>query len=147
MLPSVIPFVSVLWKITKKSIHGRMPSKAPALCVVMTVLYSPSVRATASGTVYFAEEIRKINGRKNAFHVQMKKNTKSTESTGILSGTTMLNNNRTLLHPSIVAASINSWVNVPKTEVNKYVPKALLSTAKIRMTDKRVLYIPTSLKK
>jgi hypothetical protein len=62
---------------------------------------------------------------KNSFQDQIKKNTKSMESDGMLSGTIILNSNCSLLHPSISAASINSLLNALKIEDKKYVPNEL----------------------
>ena len=140
MLPAVIPLVSVLWKRIKKIIHGRRPSKADALDVVTSILCCPCRMAMASGTVQRELETSRIIGRKNSFQVQIKKNTNSTESVGILIGVIMRNSNCTLLQPSIIAASIISRGNWLNTEDNKYVPKALWITVNTRITANRVLY-------
>jgi len=47
MLPRVIPLVRVLWKRTKKIIHGMTPSKAAALCNVSVAPCCPCAMAIA----------------------------------------------------------------------------------------------------
>ena len=94
--------------------------------------------AIASGTVWFAFDGRRIKGRKNSFHVQMKKKTNNVESIGRLSGATMYSSKPSLLHPSNVAASISSRGNALNTDDNTYVPKALWITVKTKITDRAV---------
>jgi hypothetical protein len=47
MLPRVIPLVRVLWKRTKKIIHGMTPIKAAALCELTVDPYCPCAMAIA----------------------------------------------------------------------------------------------------
>jgi hypothetical protein len=117
--------VSVRWKIRKKIMQGRIPSSPDALCAVIFTPYCPWLTARASGTVWFAFDGKRIKGRKNSFHVQMKKNTNNTESVGILSGATIYLSRPSLLHPSVRAASIISRGNVVNDDDNKYVPNEL----------------------
>ena len=76
--PTVMPRVSVRWKIRKKATAGRMPSSAEALDMVASIIFSPCSTPSATGTVWLSLEIRKISGRKNSFQVQMKKKMSST---------------------------------------------------------------------
>jgi hypothetical protein len=86
MLPTATPLVKVRWKIIKKIKQGKMPSRAAAACVVITALCSPCAVNIARGTVCFEFDIRKISGIKKSLYVQIKKNTKSTDSEGIERG-------------------------------------------------------------
>ena len=118
-LPAVIPLVRVLWKRMKKTIHGSKPNRADALEVVTSILCWPCKMAIANGTVQRVLETSKTIGRKNSFHVQMKKKTNNTVSEGMLLGETILNNSCHLLQPSIKAASIISLGKALNIEDNR----------------------------
>ena len=97
--------VSVRWKIRKKIKQGRIPSSPDALWAVILTPYCPWLIARANGTVMFVFDGRRIKGRKNSFHVHMKKNTNRTERVGRLNGVTISHNRFILFAPSIMAAS------------------------------------------
>ncbi len=91
----VIPFNSVRWKITKKMIDGKDPSRAAAAWVVGSVVYCPEVAPRESVTVWFEFDGSRMRGSRNSFHVQMKKKTHAsagfdTPLCGYSTGTTRL---------------------------------------------------------
>ena len=119
MLPAVTPLVSVRWNNIKNRMQGRMPSKADAAVVVASILCCPWSTEIAIGTVCLSLEMSMMRGRKNSFHVQIKKKVKRTDRVGRLIGVTILVRIWNLLHPSILAASMSSFGKVLNIEVNK----------------------------